>query len=56
LSQQPRTDSNDINKDHEVDINDFINAKLNAFSVAPIVVEVKDLLKDEYLEDLWQIA
>jgi hypothetical protein len=56
LSQRPRTDSNDIDEEHEVDIDDFINAKLNAFSVAPIAIKVEDLLEDRYLKDSWRIA
>ena len=40
----------DINKVNKVDINDFINAKINAFSMTPIVVEVEDLLEDGYLK------
>jgi len=50
LSQRPRTESDDIDEVNEVDIDDFINAEINAFSVAPIAVEVKDLLKDGYSE------
>jgi hypothetical protein len=54
LSRRPQTKSDDIDEEHEVDIDDFINAKLNAFSVAPIAVkeaESKDLLEDRYSED-----
>jgi hypothetical protein len=51
LSRRPRTESDDIDEANEVDINDFINAKLNAFSVAPIVVKDADLLTDRYSED-----
>jgi Integrase zinc binding domain len=56
LSQRPRTESDDIDEANEVDINDFINAELNAFSVAPVVVEDVDLLVDRYSEDSWQVA
>jgi hypothetical protein len=49
LSQRPCTESDDIDEEHEVDIDDFIDAELNAFSVAPIAEE--DLLTDGYLED-----
>jgi len=45
----------DINKANEVDIKDFINAELNAFSIILVVVEEgitnKNLLTDSYLED-----
>jgi len=45
----------DINKANEVDIKDFIDAKLNAFSVALVVVEEgitdENRLIDGYLED-----
>jgi len=56
LSQRPCTKLDNINKANKVDINNFINAKLNAFSVAPVVVEDVDLLVDRYLEDSWQVA
>jgi len=36
LSQRPRTESDDIDKANEVDIKDFINVELNAFSLAPV--------------------
>jgi len=61
LSRRPQTESDDIDKANEVDIEDFINAKLNAFSVTLIVAKGsstsligftdKDLLEDGYLED-----
>ena len=51
LSRRPRTESDDIDEQHEVDIDDFIDAELNAFSVAPVVVEDEDLLEDGYSED-----
>jgi len=61
LSRRPQTESDDIDKANEVDIKDFINAKLNTFSVALIVAKGsstsptgftdKDLLEDGYLED-----
>jgi len=45
----------DIDKANEVDIKDFIDAELNAFSMALVVVEEgitdENLLKDGYLED-----
>jgi len=40
----------DIDKANEVDIKDFINAKLNAFSLAPVIAQ-EDLLTNSYLED-----
>jgi len=51
LSQRPCTELDDINKVNKVDINNFINAKLNAFSVALIVVKDTDLLTNRYSED-----
>ena len=56
LSRRPRTESDDIDEANEVDIDDFIDAELNAFSVAPVVVEDVDLLVDGYSEDSWQVA
>ena len=53
LSRRPCIKSNNINKANKVDINNFINAKLNAFNVALIVVKDMDLLVDKYLEDSW---
>src|SRR5271156_2249386 len=38
LSRRPRTKSDDVDEEHEVDIDDFIDAELNAFSIAPVVV------------------
>jgi hypothetical protein len=53
LSQRPCTELDNINKANKVDINNFINTKLNAFSIAPVTAkEAKvDLLIDKYLED-----
>ena len=51
LSQRPCTKLDNINKANKVDINNFINAKLNAFSIAPVVVKDVDLLVDRYLKD-----
>jgi hypothetical protein len=58
LSQRPCTKLDNIDKANKVDINDFINTKLNAFSVAPVIAkEAKtDLLINRYLEDSWRIA
>jgi len=53
LSWRLRTEFNNINKANKVNINDFINAELNAFSVALVVVKdaLTDLLTDKYSED-----
>ena len=55
LSWRPQTELDDINKANEVDIKDFIDAKLNAFSMVLVVVEEgitdKKLLTNSYLED-----
>jgi len=52
LSWRPQTESDDIDKANEVDIEDFIDAELNAFSVALVVAEEdENLLEDGYLED-----
>jgi hypothetical protein len=56
LSRRPRTKSDNIDEANEVDINDFINAELNAFSIALAIVKDPDLLTDRYSEDSWQIA
>ena len=39
LSRRPRTKSDDIDKAHEEDIDEFIQQELNAVQVAPIVAE-----------------
>jgi hypothetical protein len=51
LSQRPCTKLDNINKANKVNINNFINAKLNAFSIAPVVVKDVDLLVDKYSKD-----
>jgi len=53
LSQRLWTESDDIDKANKVNINDFINAELNAFSVALVAVKdaLTELLTDRYLED-----
>jgi hypothetical protein len=53
LSQRPCTKSDNIDKANKVDINNFIDAKLNAFNVAPVTAtEAKeDLLINRYLEN-----
>jgi hypothetical protein len=53
LSQRPYTKSDNINKANKVDINNFINAKLNAFSIAPVIVKETetDLLTNKYSKD-----
>jgi hypothetical protein len=56
LSQRPCTKLDNINKANKVNINNFINAKLNAFSVAPVTKAKADLLINRYSEDSWQIA
>jgi hypothetical protein len=58
LSRRPCTGLDNINKANEVDINNFINAKLNAFSIALVTVRETeaDLLTDRYSEGSWQIA
>jgi hypothetical protein len=39
LSRRPRTESDDIDEANEVDIDDFIDAEINAFQVVPITAE-----------------
>jgi hypothetical protein len=56
LSQRPCTELDDIDEANKVDINDFIDAKLNAFSVAPVTEAEADLLINGYSEDFWRIA
>src|SRR3981189_2513625 len=60
LSRRPRTESDDIDEANEVDIDDFIDAEINAFQVMPVVAEHQDedasLLEDGYSEESWQIA
>ena len=56
LSQKPCTKLDNINKANKVNINNFINAELNAFSVAPVVVKNANLFTNRYLKDSWQIA
>ena len=56
LSQRPCTKLDNIDKTNKVDINNFINAKLNAFSIALVVVKDVDLLVNRYLKDSWQVA
>jgi hypothetical protein len=53
LSWRLRTESDDINKANKVNINNFINTELNAFSVALVVVKdaLTDLLTNKYSED-----
>jgi hypothetical protein len=53
LSQRLRTESDNINKATKVDINNFINAELNTFSVALVIVKdtLIDLLTNKYLKD-----
>jgi ribonuclease HI len=70
LSRRPRTGSDDIDEANEVDIDDFIDAEINAFRVASITVDEaeddpesarkapanEDLLEDGYSDKSWQIA
>ena len=51
LSQRPCTKLDNINKANKVNINNFINTKLNTFSVTLVVVKDIDLLINKYLED-----
>jgi hypothetical protein len=51
LSQRPCIKLDNINKANKVNINNFINTELNAFSVALAIVKDLDLLMDRYLED-----
>jgi hypothetical protein len=51
LSQRPCTKLDNINKANEVDINNFINTKLNTFSIALAIVKDLDLFINKYLED-----
>jgi hypothetical protein len=53
LSRRPCTELDNINKANKVDINNFINAELNAFSIAPVTIrEAKaDLLTAKYSKD-----
>jgi hypothetical protein len=58
LSRRPRTESDDIDEANEVDIDDFIDAEINAFQVMPAIVEDQDedLLESGYSEESWRIA
>ena len=63
LSRRPRTESDDVDEANEVNIDDFIDAEINAFQVTPVLVNETDrtesndnLLKDGYSEESWQIA
>jgi hypothetical protein len=56
LSQRPCTESDNIDEANEVDIDNFIDAELNAFSVAPVTEAKADLLISRYSEDSWRIA
>ena len=56
LSRRPRTESDDIDEANEgLDIDDFIDAEINAFQVMPVVAEHQDedasLLEDGYSEE-----
>ena len=59
LSRRLQTELDNIDKAHKTDIEDFINAKLRALSIASIEVEedtADNILKNKYLEDLQKIA
>ena len=45
-----------INKANKVNINNFINTKLNTFSIALVIVKDVNLLVNKYLKDSQQIA
>jgi hypothetical protein len=53
LSQRPCTKLDNINKANKVNINNFINTKLNAFNIALVIAkEVNtNLLINKYSED-----
>ena len=51
LSRRLCTNLDNINKANKVNINDFINVKLNAFSIALVIVKDVDLLVNKYLKD-----
>jgi hypothetical protein len=56
LSRRPCTELDNIDEANEVDIDDFINAELNAFSIAPVTEAEADLLINRYSENSWRIA
>jgi len=68
LSRRPRTESDDIDEANEVDIDDFVEAELNAFRLAPVRLvgnndanvandgPTADLLNDGYSDESWEIA
>jgi hypothetical protein len=53
LSQRPCTKLDNINKANKVNINNFINTELNAFSIVPVIVKKAkaNLLTNKYLKD-----
>ena len=51
LSQRPCIKSNNINKANKVNINNFINTKLNTFSITLIIAKDINLLVNKYLKD-----
>jgi predicted XRE-type DNA-binding protein len=53
LSQRPCIKLDNINKANEIDINNFINTKLNAFSIVPVTIKKAkaNLLIAKYLKD-----
>jgi hypothetical protein len=56
LSRRPRTASNDIDEQYEGDIDDFIDAENNAFSVLGVGADGEPLLETGYFEESWSIA
>jgi hypothetical protein len=53
LSQRPYTKLDNINKANKVNINNFINTELNAFSIALVIIKKAkaNLLTTKYLKD-----
>ena len=49
LSQRPCTKLDNINKVNKVNINNFINTKLNTFSIALVIIKDLDLFVNKYL-------
>ena len=64
LSQRLQTESDNIDKQYKVDIEDFVNTELGALLITPVqadldskeVEEPKGILEDRYSEDSQKIA
>ena len=58
LSQRPCTKLDNINKINKVNINNFINTKLNVFSITLVIAKEANtnLLINKYLKDSQQIT